>query len=143
VVWPYVSALRAACAGPLKPSEMLVLVSTLNTGRKVVVVSSKGVTQPSTGWSTDPFVSLYEVTQRLGPYRPNNRRVGVFGSPADAANRMAFGDDTLEGDDFPDFMLEDSLSSGTCFIGEGVGDYRIKSMWRNTTAESYKARPSY
>jgi hypothetical protein len=34
--------------------------------------------------------------------------------------------------------IEESLSSGNCFIGEGVGDYRIKSMWRNGTAESYK-----
>ena len=136
---PCVSALRAACAGPLKPSEMMVLVTTLNTGRKVVVVSSKGVTQPSAGWSTDPFVSMYEVTQRLGPFRPNTHKFGVYGSPAGTANRVAFG--VSEGDDFADFMLEESLSSGTCFIGEGVGDYRIKAMWGNGTAESYKVGP--
>ena len=129
-------ALRAACAGPLKPGEMMVLVSTLNTGRKVVVVSSKGVTKPSAGWTTDPFVSLYEVTQRLGPCHPNTQMVGVYGSPAGAANRVAFG--VVEGSDFADFMLEESLSSGTCFVGEGVGDYRIKSVWINGTAESYK-----
>jgi hypothetical protein len=111
------------------------MVSTLNTGRKVVVVSSKGVTQTSAGWSTDPFVSLYEVTQRLGPYRPNTQTVGVYGSPAAAANRLAFG---ASDDDFADFMLKDSLSTGACFIGEGVGDYRVKSKWSNVTAESYK-----
>ena len=133
-------ALRAACAGPLKPSEMMVMVTTLNTGRKVVVVSSKGVTQPSAGWTTDPFVSLYEVTQELGPYRPNTRNVGAYGSPAGDANRVAFGV-AEDDDDFADFMLEESLSSGTCFIGEGVGDYRIKSIWGNGTAESYKAGP--
>jgi hypothetical protein len=68
------------------------------------VTSSKGVTRPSAGWSTDPFVSLYEVTQRLGPYRPNTQSVGVYGSPAGTANRVAFG--VSQGDDFADFMLE-------------------------------------